>query len=207
MQKESLTMAQKRDFSHCMLWCLNPRRHWDELEWVESLWGRRQKKCWQKSTSSSLYSSASTAELCLYDKSISIRGFMRKTPVLIVLFKNMNVRFSIHLRSPSANSFPGLVCKAAVAWKEMCLRWGRYASVGENKWLCLISWQGCLVLALVGCLWLYFSAMLRKYWSFTVQERKRLISSPVKKSTIEFKCAEASGGICFLHMTCLVIYS
>ena len=32
---------------------------------------------------------------------------MRKTSVLIVLIKNMNVRYSIHLRSPSANSLLG----------------------------------------------------------------------------------------------------
>lgn len=45
---------------------------------------------------------------------------MRKTSVLIVLIKNMNVRYSIHLRSPAANSFPGLVCRGAVAGGEMC---------------------------------------------------------------------------------------
>lgn len=54
---------------------------------------------------SSLYALASTAELCLCDKSISIRGFMREAAVLIVLIKIMNVRYSIHLRSASANSF------------------------------------------------------------------------------------------------------
>lgn len=132
-----------------MLWCLNPRRHWDELEWVESLWGRRQEKCWQKSTSSSLYALASTAELCLCDKSISIRGFMRETSVLIVLIKNMNVRYFTHLRSPSANGFPRLVFRVfrgAVAGGKICLRWASCVSLGENKWLCLISWQGCLVL-------------------------------------------------------------
>lgn len=32
---------------------------------------------------------------------------MRKTSVLIVLIKNTNARYSIHLRSPSANSFLG----------------------------------------------------------------------------------------------------
>lgn len=47
---------------------------------------------------------------------------MRKTFVLIVLIKNMNVRYSIHLRSEPANSFPRLVCKAVVAGREMRLR-------------------------------------------------------------------------------------
>lgn len=47
---------------------------------------------------------------------------MRRTSVLIVLIKNMNVRYSIHLRSESANSFPRLVCKAVVAGREMRLR-------------------------------------------------------------------------------------
>lgn len=69
---------------------------------------------WQKSTSSSLCVSASTAELCLCDKLISIRGFIRKTHMLIVLIKNMNVSYSIHLRSPLANSFLGLVCGVGV---------------------------------------------------------------------------------------------
>lgn len=47
---------------------------------------------------------------------------MRKTAVLIVLIKNMNVIYSIRLRSPSANSFLGLVCRGAMAGREMCLR-------------------------------------------------------------------------------------
>lgn len=155
-----------------MLWCLNPRRHWDELEWVESLWGRRQEKCWQKSTSSSLYALASTAELCLCDKSISIRGFMTETSVLIVLIKNMNVRYFTHLRSPSANGFPRLIFRlfrGAMAGGEICLRWASCVSLGENKWLCLIIWQGCLVLVFARCLWQYMSATLRQYWSRTVQ--------------------------------------
>jgi len=40
---------------------------------------------------------------------------MRKTAMLIVLIKNMNVRYSIHLRSQSANSFLRLVCRGAGA--------------------------------------------------------------------------------------------
>lgn len=47
---------------------------------------------------------------------------MRKTAVLIVLIKNMNVRFSIHPRSQPANSFLGLVCRGAVAGREICRR-------------------------------------------------------------------------------------
>lgn len=47
---------------------------------------------------------------------------MRKTSVLIVLIKNTNVRYSIHLGSPSANGFPGLVCRGShvCRWGEMC---------------------------------------------------------------------------------------
>lgn len=57
---------------------------------------------------------------------------MRKTAVLIVLIKNMNVIYSIRLRSPSANSFLGLVCRGE----------GRDVSVGA----------GCVSLARVsGC--------------------------------------------------------
>lgn len=38
---------------------------------------------------------------------------MRKTSVLIVLIKNTNVRYSIHLGSALANGFPGLVCRGS----------------------------------------------------------------------------------------------
>lgn len=54
---------------------------------------------------------------------------MRKTAVLIVLIKNMNVRYSIHLRSQSANSFLGLVCRGA--GRVLCLRETRYVSQGR----------------------------------------------------------------------------
>lgn len=40
---------------------------------------------------------------------------MRKTSLLIVLIKNMNARYPIHLGSPSANCFPGQVCRGAAA--------------------------------------------------------------------------------------------
>lgn len=68
----------------------------------------------------------SRASLC--DKSISIRGFMRKTAVLIVLIKNMNASYSIHLRSQSANSFLRLVCRGAGAGRVICLRRARCVS-------------------------------------------------------------------------------
>ena len=42
---------------------------------------------------------------------------MRKTAVLIVLIKNRNVRYSIHLRSPSANSFLGAGLQGSRGWQ------------------------------------------------------------------------------------------
>lgn len=46
---------------------------------------------------------------------------------------------------------------------------------GESKWLCLLCWQGCSVLALAGCSWLYLSVTLRKDWSYAMQESTRWI--------------------------------
>ena len=56
---------------------------------------------------------------------------MRKTAVLIVLIKNTNARYSIHLRSPSANSFLGLICRGAEAGRVICLKEARYVSQGR----------------------------------------------------------------------------
>lgn len=44
---------------------------------------------------------------------------MRKTAtaVLIVLIKNMNARYLIHLRSASANGSPGLVLQGSHGWQ------------------------------------------------------------------------------------------
>lgn len=56
---------------------------------------------------------------------------MRNTPVLIVIIKITNVRYSIHPRSASANSFLGLLCRGAAGWKgdvsegAGCVSWGR----------------------------------------------------------------------------------
>lgn len=76
-----------------------------------------------KNTSSSLYASALTAELCLGDKSIFMKGFMRKTSMLIVLIKNTNMRYSIHLRSPPANSvLRAGFCGGDMAGGEKCLK-------------------------------------------------------------------------------------
>lgn len=42
---------------------------------------------------------------------------MRKTGLLIVLIKNMNVRYSIHLGSQSANSFLRLGLQGSCGWE------------------------------------------------------------------------------------------
>lgn len=54
---------------------------------------------------------------------------MKKTSVLIVLIKNMNLRYSINLRSPSANSFLGLVCRVAMAGREIVSEGARCVSL------------------------------------------------------------------------------
>lgn len=48
LSPKSRKKKKKRCFSHCMSWCLNPRWHWDELEWVESLWEPLQENACRK---------------------------------------------------------------------------------------------------------------------------------------------------------------
>lgn len=58
--------------------------------------------------------------------------------------------------------------------RDVCLCEEMCESGGNSKWWCLISWQGCLVFALAGCMWLYLSAKAEEILELHCTEIKKM---------------------------------